>query len=89
MNRDILQGVIGIVGIAIAFIVFPIVMTGAAAIISNSHIGDYTGLPEIVKISPLVVFVGILFASGGAVYGSAKKIYKKRKAAPKYNPYVR
>jgi len=81
MDSNILKGVIGIVGIAISLIVFPIVMTGAVAILGNSHISSYTGLEEIVKIAPLVIFVGLLFTSGAAIVSGVKGYRKKAKTA--------
>jgi predicted PurR-regulated permease PerM len=73
--------VIGIVAIAISFILFPIVLDGAQAILTDAHIADYTGLEAVVTISPLLVFVALLFGGGlltfKGVQGARKSSKKK------------
>ena len=56
---------IGLVMIAISFIVFPIVLDGADTILTHANITDYTGLAEIASIGPLLVFVIMLFGGLG------------------------
>jgi len=60
--------VIGLVLIAVALIVFPIVLTGANQILTwtedAASISDFTGLETLVKISPLLIFIGSLAAGG-------------------------
>ena len=72
---------LGLVGIAIAFIIFPIVLTAAAAIMNNANIANYTGLSDVVGISPLVLLVGLLFGSGASVYSGIRMRRRKRRKA--------
>ena len=62
---------IGLVMIAISFIVFPIVLDGADTILGHANITDYTGLAEIAAIGPLLVFVIMLFGGLGLTTYSA------------------
>lgn len=68
MNKNILYMVLGIIAIAIAFVVFPVVMDATHTIVSNANIGDYTGLESIAKVAPLIVFVGLLASGGFSMY---------------------
>lgn len=66
---DMTKIVIGLVMIAVALIVFPIVMTGANEVLNwsgtgSATIADFTGLETLVKIAPLLIFIGFL-AGGG------------------------
>lgn len=70
---------LGVVGLAIAFIVFPIVMTAAATIMNNANIANYTGLSDVVGIAPLVILVGIMFGSGASVYSGVRMRRRKSK----------
>lgn len=73
-----LKLVMGIVMIAIAFIVFPIILTGANAILTDANINTYTGLSSVVKVAPMVIFVAMIFGGGlltfqGIKTGKGKK----------------
>jgi len=63
---------LGLVAIAISFIIFPIVLTGVASITSHTHIAAFTGLSDVANIAPLVIFVGMLFGGGYGVYTGYK-----------------
>lgn len=63
---------IGLVMIAVAFIIFPIVLTGAQAILTDANIADYTGLSTLVKIAPTLIFIGMLLGGGLMTYVGAK-----------------
>ena len=64
--------------LAIAFVVYPIVMDGAATIINDPNIDSYTGLAAIAKIAPMLVFVMMLFESlGTGAYAGYKAIKGK------------
>ena len=62
--------VVGLVLIAVAFIIFPIVLTGAGEITgwtganASENITQFTGLEPMVKVGPLLIFIGLL-AGGG------------------------
>jgi len=71
-KQGILRVVIGLVGVSIAFLLFPIVMDATYSITSHDNISLFTGLSDIAKIGPLVIFVGILFGSGLSIYSGAK-----------------
>lgn len=55
---------VGLILIAVAFIVFPIVMEGANTILSDANISDYTGLETLVKIAPTLIFISMLLGGG-------------------------
>lgn len=66
---------LGLVMIAISFIVFPIVLDGADEILGHANITDYTGLADIAAIGPLLVFVVMLFGGLGlTIYSGAKSL---------------
>ena len=64
MDKNILAIVMGVIAIAIAFVIFPIVLDGAATILADANLADYTGLEAIVQVAPLIVFVAMLLAAG-------------------------
>lgn len=63
---------VGLLMIAVAFILFPIVMEGAATILADANLGDYTGLETLVSIAPTLVFVALLFGGGVMSYLGVK-----------------
>ena len=67
---------IGLVMIAISFIVFPIVLDGADEILGHANITDYTGLSDIAAIGPMLVFVVMLFGGLGLTVYSGYKSYR-------------
>ena len=76
MTKGVNSGVLlGLVMIAISFIIFPIVMDGASEILGHANVTDYTGLEEIAAIGPMLVFVTMLFGGVGLVgYSGYKKM---------------
>lgn len=70
---------LAIIMIAIAFVVYPIVLDGAGTILDDANIDDYTGLGAIAAIAPLLVFVSMLFAGIGIGGYSAYRAIKKKK----------
>jgi len=70
---------LALIMIAIAFVVYPIVLDGADTILSDANIADYTGLSSIAAIAPLLVFVSMLFAGIGIGGYSAYKAVKRKK----------
>jgi len=76
MTKGLNSGVLlGLVMIAISFIIFPIVMDGASEILGHSNVTDYTGLEEIAAIGPMLVFVTMLFGGVGvAAYSGYRKV---------------
>lgn len=73
-NSGAIQMGLGLVGIAIAFIIFPIVLTGVASVTSHTHIAAFTGLSDVANIAPLVIFVGLLFGGGFGMYRGYKAL---------------
>ena len=73
---------VGLVMIAISFIIFPIVLDGANTILDHGSIGSYTGLAEIASIGPLLVFVIMLFGGLGLTVvggiGAARRARRRR-----------
>lgn len=56
--------VIGLVMIAVAMIVFPLVLSAAHTIMNDANIGDFTGLDTLVAITPLLLWIGLIFGGG-------------------------
>ena len=63
-----MKTVMGIISIAIAFIVFPIVLDGVTEITGHAGIATFTGLSAVAAIAPLIIFVGLLAAGGLGIY---------------------
>lgn len=82
MKLDI---VLGIVMIAIAFVVFPVVIDGSDEILAATNIAQYTGLASVVKIAPLIVFVSMLFGGGFLTFRGVSNYRKSRKAKKSKN----
>ena len=64
--------VIGLIAIAIAFIVFPIVLDGIATVLADVNLADYTGLEAVVSVTPLLVWVSLLFTGGLLTFQALK-----------------
>jgi len=73
--------ILGIVVVAISFIVFPIILEGTDEILSNANIADYTGLEAIVKIAPMLVMVGLIFGGGLLIWKGTGETRRRRAAA--------
>lgn len=73
-----LKLVFGIVMIAIAFIIFPIILTGANAILTDANIATYVGLSSVVSVAPMVIFVAMLFGGGLLTFQGIKSSGKKK-----------
>ena len=63
---------VGLILIAVAFVVFPIVLEGAQTILTDANLADYTGLETIVSIAPTLIFVGMLLGGGVMTYLGVK-----------------
>lgn len=72
--------VLGIVTIAIAFIIFPVILDGTNTILGNTHISDYTGLASVVKIAPMIVFVAMVFGGGLLTWTGVKQYRTSKKS---------
>jgi hypothetical protein len=81
VNDNIWKIVGGIVCIAIALILFPIVLDGVQAILTDVNISTYTGLEAVAQVTPLLVFVGMIFGGGFLTFSGVKgaKNSKKRR----------
>lgn len=75
---------LGIVTIAVSFIVFPIVLEGTDTILANTNISNYTGLQAIVQIAPMLVMIAMLFGGGLLVFKGYQGT-RARRAARKSN----
>jgi len=69
---------VGLILIAVGLIVFPVVLTGAATVLADANLADYTGLETLVKISPMLIFIGFL-SSGGILTFQGVKARTSRK----------
>lgn len=72
MNSSLIEVVGGIVAIAIAFVIFPIVLDATDTILNTANVTTYTGLESVVKVAPLIVFVGLLFGGGFSLFRGVK-----------------
>lgn len=79
MNNSIWKIVGGIVCIAIALILFPIVLDGVQTILTDANLADYTGLEAVASVTPLLVFVGLIFSGGFLTFTGAKEARSSRK----------
>jgi len=69
MSSNTIAIIVGLMMIAVAFIIFPMVLTGTNTILAwtasdNTTISQFTGLETIVKIAPTLVFLVFLFGGG-------------------------
>lgn len=58
---------IGLIFIAVALIIFPVVLDGVATALAAAALGTYTGLTAILGVTPLIVLVAFLV--GGVISG--------------------
>lgn len=72
MSGNVWKIVIGLVAVAIAFIIFPIVLDGVAVILADANLADYTGLEAMASVAPLLVFVAMLFTGGLLTFQGVK-----------------
>jgi len=66
--------VLGLLAIAIAFILFPIVLDGVDDVTGHSNISSFTGLSSVANIAPLIIFVGLLFGGGVSTWSGWKQM---------------
>ena len=72
MDKKNISTIIGIVMIAITFFIFPIVLDGCVSILTHASIASYTGLDSVVEVTPLILYVGLLFGGGSLIwYGTS------------------
>lgn len=64
--------VIGIIAIAISFIVFPVALDGVATVLADANIADYTGLEAVAQVTPLLIWVSMLFTGGLLTFQGVK-----------------
>jgi len=72
MKDSLISFTIGLVLIAVGFIVFPIVIEGAEETRLATNVGEYTGLESLVQIGPTLAFVGFLFGGVVAIFFGAR-----------------
>lgn len=68
MKSSLISFTIGLVLIAVGFIVFPIVIEGAEQTRLATNVDQYTGLSSLVSIGPTLAFVGFLFGGVVAIF---------------------
>ena len=87
-SGDKVMMVVGLVMIAISFFVFPIIMDGCVSILEHASIATFTGLDDVVSVSPLVLYVVLLFGGAGMMgigtLGKTRAVGAKAKAAVSY-----
>jgi len=78
-NGNMIMIALGLVLIAVGFIIFPIVIEGAESTRTATNVSQYTGLGSLVKIGPTLAFVGFLFGGVLTVLFGARGIYQTRR----------
>ena len=63
MKQRSLKVVLGIVMVMVAFVMFPMVLDGAATILA-ANTTNLTGLDDIVAVGPTIIFLGLIFGGG-------------------------
>lgn len=58
---------IGMIFIAVGFIIFPVVIDGTDEVLNHANIANYTGLADVTAVAPLIVLVG--FIAAGIITG--------------------
>lgn len=80
VNRGTLTGaltsVLGLVGLAIGYVTFPIVIDSAEDVRLATNLSSYTGIDSMNGIGPLIIYVAWLFGSLAAFGMGGYKIYK-------------
>lgn len=80
MNSGVMQGaltsVLGLVGLAIGYVTFPIVIDSAEEVRLATNLTQYTGISSMNGIGPLIIYVAWLFGSLAAFGLGGYKIYK-------------
>ncbi|KSV16170.1 hypothetical protein DA01_08755 [Dehalococcoides mccartyi] len=71
-NSNAMKVVGGILGLAICLLFFPIALSGIDEVLGNANLADYTGLETIVKITPMIIWVGIFLGSGLSLFFGIK-----------------
>lgn len=80
IGAPMLTVILGIVMIAVAFAIFPVVLEGAEEIRTHANISSYTGLSSMVEIGPTVVFVVFLFGGiAGVGAGGVMAVRSRRR----------
>jgi ABC-type spermidine/putrescine transport system permease subunit I len=73
MRNNIMLTVFGVIAVAIAFIIFPIIIEGAEETRLATNISEYTGMTSLIGIGPTLAFVvlilGGLTSTGMGTYG--------------------
>jgi len=77
VNKSMVSMVMGIIAIAIAFVVFPIVLDATSGILTHTSIASFTGLESIAKVAPLIVFVGLIAGGGFGLFQGVKGMREK------------
>lgn len=76
--------VFGTIAIAVAFIIFPMVIEGAETTRLATNLSSYTGMTSMIGIGPTLAFVvlilGGLFTTGVGVYGAARSARRSRRS---------
>ena len=80
MNSNMLWMGLGLVMVAVSFIIFPIVIDGADAIRTAGNVSQYTGLSSLVSIGPTLVFVGLLFGGVVSTFFGVRGTVRRRRA---------
>ena len=79
MRASLVTTTIGLVLIAVSFIIFPVVIEGAEEVRLATNVSQYTGLSSIVQIGPTLVFVGLLFGGVMATFFGVKGAVQARR----------
>lgn len=71
MGRNLKTIITGVIAIVIAFILFPLIFTGASGI-TSANLTNLTGVSTFVPIIPLLALVTLLFEGGLLIWSGSK-----------------
>ena len=74
---SMMKVVLGIIGITVSLILFPIIIT-QANVLYDAAGTTYTGLRSIVQIAPLIILVGLTVGSGWLTVSGIRQTRRRR-----------
>ena len=80
VKTSLISFTVGLVLIAVGFIIFPIVVEGAEETRLATNVSEYTGLSSLVQIGPTLAFVGFLFGGVVSIFFGAWTGYRAVRA---------
>ena len=70
--KDLMRVCLGIIGITVALILFPTIITQANTLYTAAG-STYTGMRPLVAVSPLIIYVGLILGSGWMTFSGVRQ----------------